>query len=132
MLFARRVFLIAGIYGLIVLAPQYFLEAKTGRDHPAGITHPEFYYGFTGVALAWQFAFLIIARDPVRYRLMMLPGIFEKLSFGLAALVLYAQGRLPALMLAAGCGDLAFAALFAVAFVLTGKGLTAESAEGAE
>ncbi len=32
MLFARRVFLTAGIYGLIVIAPQLFLEAKTSRD----------------------------------------------------------------------------------------------------
>ena len=32
MKFARLVFLIAGIYGLIVLLPQYFLEGKTGRE----------------------------------------------------------------------------------------------------
>jgi hypothetical protein len=64
---------------------------------------------------------LIIARDPVRYRLMMIPGILEKLGFGVAALVLYAQGRLAAPMLAAGSGDLVFAALFAVAFIQTGR-----------
>jgi len=85
-MFARRVFLIAGIYGLLVLAPHYFLEAKIGRDHPPEITHPEFFYGFIGVAVAWQVAFLIIARDPVRYRLIMLPGILEKVAFGVAAL----------------------------------------------
>jgi hypothetical protein len=45
MKFARVVFLVAGIYGLIVVAPQYFMEAKTGRDFPPPITHPEFYYG---------------------------------------------------------------------------------------
>jgi hypothetical protein len=32
------------------------------------------------VALAWQVAFLIIARDVQRYRLFMLPAILEKLS----------------------------------------------------
>jgi hypothetical protein len=119
--FAKRVFLIAGVYGLLILPPHYFLEEKIGRDTPPAITHPEFFYGFVGVAIAWQVAFLIIARDPVRYRLMMIPGILEKLGFGVAALVLYAQGRLAAPMLAAGSGDLVFAALFAVAFIKTGR-----------
>ena len=129
-MFARWVFLIAGIYGIVVLAPHYFMESQVAAHAP--VNHPEFFYGFTGVALAWQFAFLIIARDPVRYRLIMLPGIFEKVSFGIAAIVLYAQGRLPGMMLLAGCGDLVFAALFAIAFTQTGKGLTAEGAGGAE
>lgn len=115
-MFARRVFLIAGIYGLIVLLPQYALERRIGVDDPPAITHAEYFYGFVGVALAWQVAFLIIARDPVRYRLMMLPGILEKLGFGIAAIALSAQGRLPSLMLLAAGVDLIFAALFAVAF----------------
>jgi hypothetical protein len=87
-----------------------------GREHPPAISHAEFFYGFIGVALAWQIAFLIIARDPVRYRLMMLPGILEKVSFGVAALVLYAQDRLMGGMLIGGIIDLAWAALFAEAF----------------
>ena len=115
-MFARRVFLIAGIYGLIVLLPHYAMETKIGVDHPPAITHAEFFYGFVGVALAWQVAFLIIARDPVRYRLMMMPGILEKVSFGVAALALYAQGRLPTIMLVPAGIDLIFAALFAVAY----------------
>lgn len=52
MTFARRVFLIAGSYGLVVLLPQYFLESRTGRELPPPITHPEYYYGFLGVAVA--------------------------------------------------------------------------------
>jgi hypothetical protein len=119
MTFARRVFLIAGIYGLLVLLPQYFLEEKTGRDFPPAITHPEYYYGFVGVAIAWQIAFLLMARDPARYRLMMIPAIVEKASFGIAAVVLYLLGRLNAQMLAAGLIDLLLGALFVVAFVRT-------------
>jgi hypothetical protein len=41
MKFASRVFAAAGIYGLIVLVPQYFTEAKLGQDYPPAITHPE-------------------------------------------------------------------------------------------
>ena len=121
MVFAKRVFLIAGIYGLIVLVPQYFLEAKTGRDYPPAITHPEFFYGFVGVAAAWQMAFMIIARDPVRYRLMMIPSMLEKLSFGVAAIVLFQQERVPVLILLAGIGDLVFCVLFVVAYQRTGR-----------
>ena len=121
MVFAKRVFLIAGIYGLIVLVPQYFLEAKTGRDYPPAITHPEFFYGFVGVAAAWQVAFLIIARDPVRCRLMMIPSMLEKLSFGVAAIVLFQQERVPVLILLAGIGDLVFCVLFVVAYQRTGR-----------
>ncbi len=119
MTFAKRVFYVAGVYGLIVLAPQYFLETKFGVDNPPAITHPEFYYGFVGVALAWQIAFLIIARDPVRYRLLMIPAVLEKASFGIAAIVLYSQNRMPGTLFAAGMLDLLLGALFVVSFVKT-------------
>jgi len=46
MTFARRVFTIAGIYGLLVVTPLYLLEDRIGRDQPPPITHPEFFYGF--------------------------------------------------------------------------------------
>ena len=32
--FAKRVFQIAGVYGVVVLVPQYFMEGKVGRDYP--------------------------------------------------------------------------------------------------
>jgi hypothetical protein len=121
MKFAKRVFLFAGIYGLLVLAPQYFLEAKTGRDFPPAITHPEFYYGFVGVALAFQVVFLIIARDPARYRAMMIPSVLEKATFGVAAAVLYLQGRLPAFTLGFAALDLVLGALFVVAYAKTAE-----------
>ena len=119
MRFASRVFFWAGVYGLISLPPQYFLEARVGVDYPPPITHPEYFYGFIGVALAWQLAFLVIARDPVRYRLLMLPAIAEKLSFGIAAMVLYLLGRVPTAIIAFGAIDLTLAALFLLAFRAT-------------
>ncbi len=117
--FAKRVFFIAAIYGVIGLVPQYFMEAKIGRDFPPPITHPEHFYGFIGVALAWQIFFFLIARDPVRYRGAMIPAILEKVAFGAAAMALYAQGRLAVPVLGAGIIDLIFAALFWVAWRAT-------------
>ena len=128
MIFARRVFFVAGLYGLIGLVPQYFTEAMVGRDFPPAITHPEHYYGFIGVALAWQIFFFIIAKDPVRYRIAMLPAMLEKLAFGGAMIVLYLQGRLAALILGAGIIDLVFVALFIAAFRATPNTYTAGSA----
>lgn len=119
MRFATLTFRWAGIYGLISLLPQYFMEGRTGRDYPPPINHPEYYYGFIGVAVAWQLAFLVIARDPQRYRLLMLPAIVEKVSFGAAAVVLFAAGRIPAIIHFFGWVDLALGALFAIAFFKT-------------
>ncbi|HKE30850.1 MAG TPA: hypothetical protein VKD65_03935 [Candidatus Angelobacter sp.] len=121
MKFAERVFFIAGVYGLLVLLPQYFLEGKTGRDFPPPITHPEFYYGFLGVAVAWQVLFLILAKNPPRYHLMMIPAILEKLSFAVPVMILYAQQRIGAAMLTAGMLDLMFGVLFVVAYVKVAK-----------
>ncbi len=117
--FARRVFLTAAVYGVLVLAPQYFLEAKVGHDFPPPITHPEHFYGFVGVALAWQVLFLVVARDPIRYRPVMPVAFLEKLAFGVPAVVLFAQGRIHGAVLAAGLIDLVLAALFITAFRLT-------------
>jgi hypothetical protein len=127
MKFAKRLFWIAGIYGLLVLAPQYFLEAKTGRDFPPAITHPEYYYGFIGVALAWQVLFLIIARDPVRYRAVMIAAVLEKATFGVASVVLYLMQRVSTVMLCFGIVDLILGALFAIAYVKTDTQLSRAS-----
>src|SRR4051812_34448565 len=122
MVFARRTFRIAGVYGLLVLLPMYFLEGRIGRDIPPPITHPEFFSGFLGVAVAWQVAFLVISRDPVRFRPLMVPAVLEKASFGLPAVALWLGGRLAAPMLTAGLIDLALGVLFTVAYLRTPEG----------
>lgn len=122
MRFAKGVFLVAGIYGLLVMTPLYFLESRIGRDTPPPITHPEYFYGFVGVTLAWQFLFLIVASDPARYRLMIIPSILAKVSFGSALLVLFSQRRIPASVLGIGSLDWVFAILFAAAFSATQRG----------
>jgi len=117
--FSRLVFRIAAIYGIVVLLPQYFLEERLGRDFPPPITHPEHFYGFVGVALAWQILFLVIAHDPVRFRPAMLVAVLEKLAFGLACAVLYLQGRLALATLGAGMIDLVLAGLFVASYLTT-------------
>ena len=122
MIFARRTFQIAGIYGLLALVPMYFLEGRIGRDIPPPITHPEYFYGFLGVAVAWQFAFLVISRDPVRFRPLMIPAVLEKASFGLATIALWLGGRLPTPTLAFGLIDSTLGVLFVVAYLRTPPG----------
>jgi hypothetical protein len=121
MIFSRRVFRCAGIYGLIVLPPQYFLETRIGRDTPPPITHPEFFYGFLGVAIAWQVAFLIIAQDPRRYRPLMLAGVVEKVSFGIAALALFVQQRVSEAVVAFGTLDMVLGAAFLASWMRVGR-----------
>lgn len=118
--FAGRVFLVAGIYGVVVLLPQYFMEGLIGKNDPPPITHPEHFYGFIGVSLTWQLVFFVISMDVRKYRLLMLPAILEKLSFGLAAAVLYINGRAAVSVLAAGALDLILAVFFILAFRATG------------
>ena len=118
-MFATQVFRWAGIYGLVVMGPQLFLEAKTGQDYPPPVNHPEFYYGFVGCALAFQVVFLIIATDPVRYRPMMIASIVEKASFGIGMPILFLQNRIPTLVLCFSLIDLTLGTLFTIAWFRT-------------
>ena len=119
MKFAKRVFLGAGIWGVVVLTPLYFLFDAIGRQGPSPINYPQFYYGFLAVALAWQFAFLVIGTDPARFRWLMLPSIVEKLGYCLTMGVLYLQGRITYVDALVIPPDLVLGVLFVVAFAKT-------------
>src|ERR1700752_3370247 len=93
MKFAKIVFWIAGIWGLLIITPLYFMFDLIGRQDPPAITHPGFFYGFVGCALAWQVAFCFIATNPVRYRPLMLPSILEKATYAAAIITLVLQHR---------------------------------------
>jgi len=114
--FSSIVFLAAGIYGLIVLVPGFFGEKIMAEKMPPGITHPEFYYGFFGVAVAWQVAFLIISRDPQRFRPIIPAAVLEKLSFCVACAVLLALGRIPLIVAMGGAGDFILGMLFTISY----------------
>ena len=92
--FSRVVFTIAGIWGVLIMTPLYFAFDAIGRAYPPPITHPDLYYGFVGVTLAWQVAFLVIASNPVRYRPLMLTAVLEKSLYVGTIIVLYAHGQL--------------------------------------
>jgi len=121
MKFTKILFNVAGIWGVILLLPLYFIFDLIGQQDPPPITHPAFFYGFVGLGLAWQVVFFIIARDPLRFRPLMIPSIMEKIGYGGAVVVLYGQGRMHGQDLAFGLADLLFAALFAVAFLRTAR-----------
>lgn len=109
---AQRAFYFAAVYGAVTLVPAYFLESRLVPPP----SHPEQFYGFLGVALAWQFAFLVISLDVARFRPLMPVAVAEKLAFGVPAVVLHLQGRAPAPVLVLGLVDLAFAGLFLAAY----------------
>src|SRR6266403_4134028 len=120
MKFAKVVFWVAGVWGLVVVTPLYFLFDLIGKNDPPAITHPGFYYGFVGCALAWQIAFLIIGANPVRLRPMMIPSVVEKFTFGVAVVALVMEGRTNQRDLVFAGTDLTLGVLFVAAFLVTG------------
>lgn len=122
MKFAKVVFTIAGIWGLAVTLPLYFLFDFIGRQSPPAINHPEFYYGFVGVTVSWQLVFLVIAKNPSQYRSLIIPSILEKFSYVLANLVLFYRRELSASQALPSGTDLVLAILFISAYVTTRVG----------
>ncbi|HYC59452.1 MAG TPA: hypothetical protein VEK79_07795 [Thermoanaerobaculia bacterium] len=118
---ARIGFLVAGIYGILALTPQYFGEAFIGRKFPPPITHPEYFYGFIGVVIVFHLMFLMISKDPMRYRPLMLIAAAEKFVFGVPTALLYVQQRVAAPIAIAALIDIAFGMLFLVAHRATGN-----------
>jgi hypothetical protein len=116
MVWIRRLFFVAGIYGLLIVTPQYFLESRINRDQPPAITHPEYFYGFIGVVLVWQLVYITIGTNPIRYRPIMLLAGLAKFSFTTAAVVLYALGRIPITICIFASIDFALGVLFVVAY----------------
>jgi hypothetical protein len=115
------VFIGAGIWGLAVLTPLYWLVDISGRHYGAPSEYPHFFYGFIGVALAWQVAFLLIGSDPLRFRALMIPGIIEKFGYVTTLIVLYSLGRISMIDAQAAVPDGLIGILFVAAFVTTGS-----------
>ena len=121
MKFARRVFLFATAFGMLVVPPLFFLEGLLGRHFPPAITHPEFYYGFAGAVLSWQIIYLLIALDPLRYRPLMLLGALCKASFAISVFTLVVLGRTPVGPALVVLVDLVLSVFFVQAYFSTGN-----------
>jgi hypothetical protein len=117
--FAKIVFMVAGVWGVLVTLPLYFLYDLIGHQSPPVITHPEFYYGFVGVTLTWQVVFLVIATNPARYRTMIIPSILDKFSYVLANLALFVNHKMTASQALPSTTDLVLALFFISAFLKT-------------
>jgi hypothetical protein len=117
--FARTVYIGAGIWGIVVLTPLFWLVDITGRHYARPTEYPQFFYGFFSVAFAWQIAFLVIGSNPVRFRPLMLASMVEKFSYVAIVAVLYAQARLSSTDASAALPDLLLGILFVAAFVKT-------------
>ena len=100
MKFARIVFIGAGIWGVLVLTPLYWLIDITGRHYAPPVDYPHFFYGFFGVALAWQ-----------------LPAMIEKFAYVTTLMVLYGEGRIPAADAQAAVPDGLLGILFVIAYL---------------
>jgi hypothetical protein len=122
MKFAKVVFWIAAIWGVLIITPLYFMFDLIGRNDPPPITHPGFFYGFVGAALAWQIVFMLIARDPSRHRPLMIPSVVEKLSYSVAVLVLIQQGRMHKSDMVFGVVDSLLGILFVLAYLRMPRG----------
>ena len=121
MRFAKIVFSIAGIWGVLVMTSMYFLFDVVGFQYPPPITHPDFYYGFVSITFAWQVAFLVIATDPLRYRPIMAAALIEKFGYIATLGVLYARRQIQFGQFAIVGPDVVLGLLFLAAFLKTGR-----------
>jgi hypothetical protein len=125
---AKWIFRIAGIYGLVVMIPIAFSEKLIEQIMPPAVNHPEFFYGFVLLNISWQVLYLILARDPVQYRLMMLPAFLAKVSAPFALTLLVLQNRISTQWIPTAFIDGIFATLFVIAYWLTGRSCSGEEA----
>lgn len=119
MKFAKVVFRIAGVWGIVVLTPLFFVIGEVNRRFPPPITHPQYYYGFVALAWVFQIVFFVIASDPIRFRPLIIPAIFEKAGWIVTCLVLLLRGGITAGEASGAAADLILGILFICAFFTT-------------
>src|SRR5215510_11123942 len=130
MRFAKYVFIGAGIWGIAVLTPLFWLVDITGRQYPPPHDYPEFFYGFIAVAMAWQIAFIVIGSNPLRYRMFMIPAMIEKFGYVSLLFLLYGRSRIPAIDVQPAIPDGLIGILFVVSFFITGRAVAGVQPSG--
>lgn len=131
MRFASLTFRIAGIWGLVVIVPMYFLFDAIGRQNPPAMNHPQFYFGFLGVTLVWQLLFLTISKDPARYRPLFPAALLEKLVFIVTMMVLAIAGQIRVADAMVAVPDSVLAVFFVMAMLRTDRSRPAKRGTGA-
>jgi hypothetical protein len=115
---ARWIFILAAAYGVPAMGSWYFVTPKIVWQAPS--QQPEIYYGFAGLAVAWQVVFLLIAFNPLRYRpLMLLAAFGEKFLFsGMLILLMHRHIARPHWRPFAAI-DFLLGVAFVIAFLIT-------------
>ena len=119
MKFARIVFLLAGVWGILVLTPFYWLLDITGRRYAPPMEYPGFFWGFMAITMTFQLVFLMIGSDPRRFRPLMIPCMLEKFGYVATLLLLFNRGRIPWIDTQPFIPDLTLGLLFVAAYVKT-------------
>jgi hypothetical protein len=119
MKFAKIIFAIAGVWGILVLVPFFFLVDLMGRKYAPPSSYPHFFYGFFALALVFQFVFFIIASDPARFRPMIIASILEKVSYVAVCAVLYSRGQITLTDASTCFADCILGILFVFAYFAT-------------
>jgi hypothetical protein len=127
MAFARLAYLLAGLWGVVVIALGY-ASYVTGADQSlAAIARPEMIHGFFLTAMPWQLLFLVISRDPLRYNAVMPVTVLEKLPFAAITLAMFAKGQVSPTMGFFAAMDGLLGVCFCVAYWLTRRAASANS-----
>ena len=124
MKFAKWVFLIGGVFGLLAIIPLYFNENQIAP----GLKYPEFYYGFIGINIVWQIMYIYISTNPSRFRPIILFAFFVKILGVISIFWLIIIERTATWWYGIVISDLIFAILFLSAFWITGRILKNASA----
>lgn len=119
MTFAKRVFTWATAFGLLMILPLFLAPGLFVRLTGQPIHDAAWFYGFAEVALGFQAIYLLIGRDPVRYRPLMPVCALAKFGFGVTVWSLVALGRTSATLGLAATPDMIWAGLFLAAYRLT-------------
>ena len=64
---------------------------------------------------------MVLSRDPLRYRPMIIPSIVEKFTFSCAVFALFALGRVAGIMMAPATIDFLLGVLFVWAYARTAR-----------
>ena len=113
----KWIFLIAGIFGLLITVPLVFAEKIMA------VQQPEFYYGFVFLDICLQIVYIIISISPIRFRPIMIPAFLAKASGTVTLSWLYLTDRVPMPWVAIGAIDGVFAVLFIIGYFSTPKEL---------